>query len=369
MINMKNFRKSAVTAVKISAAAFFALFCLTSTDSVKTAVESALMRCLTVVIPSLYAMMIVSGFLVKSGFIEKLSAPLSKAGRLFFGMDGCVFPIFLFSMFAGYPVGAKMLCAAAEKGSISKKQAELFSGVCFGAGPAFIFGCISSQLYGSSAAGKLILFSTISANIVLALLLSLKMRNEKKPVKISTELRLSSDVLMDSILCGGRSMADICIMIAAFSVFTAFLTETGAVSAAAELISSVSGISSQCACGLFRCFIDVTAADSLPQNDYSILPAVCGLSAFGGICVIMQIMAVTAGNIRLLPVIVLRIAAAVISGIICRFAMPFFLAGEAVQTAEMNFSIHQADSPVPSVLLIIMTVILFSEYDKAAGIS
>ncbi len=366
---MKKFRKSAVTAVKISSAAFFALFCLASTDSVKAAVESALTRCLTVVVPSLYAMMIVSGFLVRSGIIEKLSAPLSKAGRFFFGMDGCIFPIFLFSMFAGYPVGAKMLSTAAEKGDITQKQANLLSGICFGAGPAFIFGCISSQLYGSSAAGKLILFSTISANIVLALLLSLKLKSEKMPDKRCANLRLTSDVLMDSILCGGRSMADICIMITAFSVFTAFLADTGAVSAAAELISAVASISPQSVCGLLCCFIDVTAADSLPQNDYSILPAICGLSSFGGVCVIMQISAVTAGKIRILPVVVLRIAAAVISGIICRFAMPFFLAEEAVQAAEINVSAHQAASPVPSVLLIIMTIILFSEYDKASGVS
>ena len=121
---MKKFRKSAVTAVKISSAAFFALFCLASTDSVKAAVESSLTRCLTVVVPSLYAMMIVSGFLVRSGIIEKLSAPLSKAGRFLFGMDGCIFPIFLFSMFAGYPVGAKIVTDLRNRNLCSKDEGE-----------------------------------------------------------------------------------------------------------------------------------------------------------------------------------------------------------------------------------------------------
>jgi len=62
--------------------------------------------------------------------------------------------------------------------------------------------------------------------------------------------------------------------------------------------------------------------------------------------------------------ILTRAAASVLSGIICRILMPFILADTAVSTSKINVSVHSSDSPVPSFLLIIMTIILFSEYEK-----
>ncbi|MBQ8297743.1 MAG: hypothetical protein IJX77_08180 [Ruminococcus sp.] len=350
--------------IKISAAVLVTVFCLTETDMVKTAVYDSVMKCLTVVIPSLYGMMILSGFLVKSGIIGRFPRILTKPGKAIFGMDGSIFPIFLFSLFAGYPVGAKMLSAEAEQGHVSRHDAELLSGVCFGAGPAFIFGCISSQLYGSHTAGRIILVSTIAANLLIALVLSFRLRRNAAPPLKKEKLNISADVLTESILSGGRSMADICIMIAAFSVLTAFLSSTGVLGYVAELISTLSGFSSETAEGLLYAFLDVTAVNKLPENNYKLLPAVCGLASFGGVCVIMQIAALASGKLSVRPLIFLRLTAAVISGFICRLIMPFMLSDETVAASELSFSLHQADSPVPSFLLIIMTVILFGEYEK-----
>lgn len=364
VINMKKFSEIIFLGLKALTIISLLIFCITETSDVKTAVSDAVMRCLNVVIPSLYGMMIVSGFLIKSGIIDKLPRILTLPGKIVFGMESSVFTIFIISLFAGYPVGAKMLCARSESGIIKRRDAELLLGVCFGAGPAFIFGCISSRLYGNSCAGRLILISTIGADVLLALIISFFIgRNSAKPQN-SAKLRFSADALTESVLSAGRSMADICIMITAFSVFTSFLSGTGILETAAVRISQFLGISSENCIGLLYAFLDVTAVDKLRPNNYELLPVLSSLTAFGGVCVIMQIAALTAGKLSVRPLIVMRSAAALISGLICRLLMPAVLSQASVSAAEFRFSMHRSTSPVPSVLIIIMTFLLFEEYEK-----
>lgn len=361
---MKKFKENTFLTIKIAVILLILLFCIIKTDIVKIAVYDSVMRCLTIIIPSLYGMMIMSGVLVKSGIIGKVPRMITKTGKFIFGMNGSVFPIFLFSSFAGYPVGAKMLCSEYEKGNINRRQAEIFSGICFGAGPAFIFGCISSQLYNSSAPGKLIMISVFSANILTALLISFTMRKNNETKINNTKINLSCDTLTKSIISGGRSMADICIMTTAFSVITAFLDTTGLIRNIAVFLSRTSGISNECSNGLLHSFLDITSINQLPHNNYEILPYICAVTSFGGICVIMQIATLTSGKLNIKPFIITRIFTAVLSGVICRLIMPYFLSEEILTTAEIKFISHSASSPVPSFLLIIMTMILFSEYER-----
>lgn len=364
MINMKKFKEITSLSIKVTAAILAAAFCLARTETVKSAVYEAVMRCLTIIIPSLYAMMIVSGFLVKSNIIGKIPCYVTKPGKWIFGMNGSVFPIFLFSMFAGYPVGAKMLCSEYERGNISKRNAERLAGVCYGAGPAFIFGCISSQIYGSSAAGRLILISAVAANLLLALAFSFGMRKKDSEERGSGKLNISAKILTESIMGGGRSIADICIMITAFSVLTAFLRQTGVIGLAGRLISQLTDISPENSEGLILALLDVTAVGGLEKNNYELLPAICGLTSFGGICVIMQIAALTTGRLSIKPLVFTRAAAALLSSAVCRMLMPYMIAEETVSAAEIYFAAHREPSPVPSLLLILMTVFLFREYEK-----
>ena len=63
MINMvmimRNFTKKAIKCAKAAAAAAAFAFCMTKTAEVSQAVSGAVERCIGVVIPSLFAMMIV----------------------------------------------------------------------------------------------------------------------------------------------------------------------------------------------------------------------------------------------------------------------------------------------------------------------
>ena len=103
--------------------------CIFAADAVKAGALCGVERCLTTVIPSLYAMMAVSGLLLQSGTVSAAGKLLHRAGRLLFGMDGDIFVIFLFSNIAGYPVGAKMLLAQYRAGRLTRREAELLTGL------------------------------------------------------------------------------------------------------------------------------------------------------------------------------------------------------------------------------------------------
>ena len=173
---MRNFTKKAIKCAKAAAATAAFAFCMTKTAEVSQAVSGAVERCIGVVIPSLFAMMIVSGLLVRSGITGAVPRFIGTISEKLLGMEGFMLPVFTFGMFAGYPVGAKMICTEVQCGRLDKNRAALLCGLCYGAGPAFIFGCISGRLYSSPTAGAVILVSNTAANLILALLLMPKLK-------------------------------------------------------------------------------------------------------------------------------------------------------------------------------------------------
>ncbi|MDE6520158.1 MAG: hypothetical protein K2K91_06840 [Ruminococcus sp.] len=318
----------------------FVLFCFFRADCIKSAVYDAVMRCLNVIIPSLYAMMIISGFLVRSN--------IASCGQIFCG---------LFSMLSGYPVGAKILYSQYITKSISKKDAELLSGIFFGAGGAFIFGCTS---YG----GELILISNISANIILSIVLLMYFRKNPPEKAQKKKICFSVEMLVESVNSAGRSMAEICFTVMAFSVITAVLREFGIISSIAGILSELCELSPETAENIVCAFLDVTAVSDITQQNYNLIPIISGLISFGGLCVFFQISAIFKGRLSMFPLIISRLIAGISSGIICRILMPIFIKDESIAVSSMSSQLHQSASPVPSIILIIMTVILFYEYEK-----
>lgn len=358
---MKKFAGKALKVMKLAAAAGAFLFCLTDTAAASRAVAEGAERCIYIVIPSLFAMMAVSGIIVRSGITGLLPRAAGRLGRLIFGMEETVLPIFTFGMFAGYPVGVKMLCDEYSAGNLTKRRAELLSGLCFGAGPAFIFGCLSVQLYSSDRAGLIILFSAVAANVLLAAAMSGVLRKTASEPRKRRSVCISGEMLTDSILKSGRSMADICIMITAFSVITEMLDRIGVIAAAGELLSGIFPVSSDTGGALARAFLDITNISGLPSGDASLLPYISALVSFGGVCVIFQLSALAAGRLSLRPFMLTRCAAAVLSFVICSIIMPHFYIAEAVEVSTLHLGSGRVASPVPSFMLILMTLMLLRE--------
>lgn len=360
---MREYVAKVATTIKISITAVFFCVCITDTAAVAAAVTGSIQRCISVVVPSLFAMMIVSSLIVRSGMTALLPEWVGRLGKLLFGMEKGEFSIFLFSMVAGYPVGMKMLFEECTSGKITPKRTELLSGLCFGAGPAFVYGCIARQLFHSVVAGKLILLSSVSANIIIAFIMSVPLRRVADSKSHSIRrVSISADMLTDCVLHSGRAMADICIMITGFSVLTNFLVSTGAIAAAVEIPAKLLCLDKSCVEAGVAALIDITNVEGLPRGELLLLPFISGAVSFGGLCVLFQLSALTAGKLSLRPLVITRTAAAFLSSWICRILLPFFIKDEAVEAAVILAGEYGSERTVPSAMLILMTVMLIWEF-------
>jgi hypothetical protein len=119
------------------------------------------------------------------------------------------------------------------------------------------------------------------------------------------------------------------------------------------------GLSQIFGCDLYKAFLDVTAINDI-SADIAVKSA---LVSFGGVCVFFQISAIFRGKLSILPLVIMRTFAAVSSFFICRILQSYFIVGD-VQAFAAGQKLYRESSPVPSVMLIIMTGVVIAEMAK-----
>jgi len=107
-----------------------------------SSVAGGINLCLQTVVPSLFPFFILSGIMNSCFWGQEFcfTQPLRRLCRIPSGSES----VLLIGLFAGYPVGAKLVSEAYSAGSISKTDARRMLGFCSNAGPAFLFGMLSS---------------------------------------------------------------------------------------------------------------------------------------------------------------------------------------------------------------------------------
>ncbi|MBR3900049.1 MAG: hypothetical protein IKJ60_00685 [Ruminococcus sp.] len=318
----------------------FGLFCLFFPVEVKNGAGEGLNRCISVIIPSLYAMMTASAILLDSGALSTVGRWISPVTNGIFGLNGELAAIFFFSLVAGYPVGAKMIYTLYINGRLPKRMAEILSGLCYGSGTAFIFGCVAP----TGEIGRLILLSNIAAEFLVLLILSPYFRRNTIEEK-SRSIAVNGDILTKSVSSSGRALGEMCLCVIIFAVF-------------AEM-AEYCGLSQIFGCDLYKAFLDVTAINDI-SADITVKSA---LVSFGGVCVFFQISAIFREKLSIIPLVIMRSFAAVSSFFICRILEPYFIGG-AVDVFASGERLYRENSPVPSVMLIIMTGVVVAEMAK-----
>ena len=183
--------------------------------------QHAVKVCLETMIPSLYAMMILSNIFVSHGFHNTLGKMLKAPAKFLFRCSGQVLAVFLFSQTAGYPVGSGMLLTMQEKGQLSKRQASLLSGVCFGGGPAFILSLFQNKKEDAAA----VFVAGLLSNLILFIIIC---RIEKEPMCSSSEVQAEkhmafSETITAAAAESAKALLKICAMIVMFGGITALI--------------------------------------------------------------------------------------------------------------------------------------------------
>ena len=322
------------------------------------AVSGSLKVCLEVIIPSLYAFMIASGFVVSSNLYIVLSKPFGSISRYIFRIPPEYFSIFLIGSIGGYPVGAKLLSELYAEGKISKDTAEQMLSYCYLAGPAFICSIAGVRLFSSVKAGMIIFAAIISANMIIAVINGFG-RPIPQRQAVTAKLGLSSENLIRSVSDGAKGMFSICAIIVFFSTIICILEKSGILTFISRGLANITGMKYSDASAAVRSVIEISNISSLSCGDYRLIPLTASLLSFGGLCVLMQVNGFLQGKLSSKRFYFFRILATIISYLLCKLYVEVFDPNFIPTVAPAGTAVRQ-NSPIPTLFLLIMTILLLS---------
>ena len=333
-------------------------------DDVKIAASVSINNCLTLIIPSMYGFMIIACFILKSNLHTIIGKPFKIVAKYLFKISSDEFSVFLISIFAGYPVGVKMIYDLEANNSLSKKRAENLSCYCYSSGPAFIVGTVATTLYGSIKVGMAIFISITISNIITGLIIGLTSKEKKSPSSAcKTKINIDMNTFVSSVQSAAKSLFEVCIMILMFSVFYVIISKVGVVTFLSENISKLFNINTDTSSQIVASFFEISNISSFDVNNYLNLPIITGLLSFGGLCVIMQIIAISHGRVNIKKFLLARIFSSVNAAIICKIIIHKFFANTTINTYLCTQVKSSEHSIIPSIALLLMTIILLSKND------
>lgn len=255
---------------------------------VQESLRGSLLRCLTVLAPSLFPFLFLSCWAVRADagrLIGRMIGPLFR--RLFRLPEACCAPVLL-SFFSGYPSGAKSAALLLERGQINREQAGRMLLFCVCPGPAFAVGYLGT-VSGSPALGWLLFGCTAASGLLLGMLCAIG--KELPPPSPAVKEQAPQAALVPAVADAGRSMLGMCGCIVLFSGLTAILRETGLFALLRGLLDALLPLNAGESAVVLSFLLEVTdgagAALQLLKGNWA--PAAFGL-AFGGLCVHLQLL-------------------------------------------------------------------------------
>jgi hypothetical protein len=335
------------TATAIAGVLLGAILLIADAGQMVNAAARSVDICLHMIIPSLFAFMAISTFLINSGLYAVVLKPFLWILRFVIKLDEECTGIFLLSIVGGYPTGAKLLKDKALRDR-SPAMAEQMLPFCYCGGPVFLITVFGIQAFGDTDLGLAVYLSNVAAVLLLAVILSRRiakksgatLKKEQNPAKPPAKININLPVIIGAVTSAGRALFPVCAMIVAFSAVTEGFRFLGA-------DNSV----------LFA-FLEISNAANMPKS----LPLAALLSSFGGLCIILQVAALTATDkadmkIRLRGFILARIPAAVISALIC-FAYMQIAHPVIADSASVGVRLLPPGNPLAALALFIMAGML-----------
>lgn len=317
-------------------------------SEISEAITDAISRCLNVIIPSLFIMMVLSDYIIKSQILDWISFIFTPLAKII-GIDKKLVPIIILSNTAGYPIGAKLLSMLVKENALQRKQASVIASYCFSAGPAFTIGAVGLCVYQNKEIGVCIFLSILLANVISAVILNraFKINRIEIPDRIDSA---NNNSIIDSIESAARSLFSMSGIIIAFSFIITIV----------KVMLNAFGLPNDGApTSLLLSFFDVTYLSSLSKTSQYYLPVVVSLISFGGICVWMQNTRISQKNIDIRTAFFIRLGISILSGVIfkvlfgdyCTDILKTLLHNTRIIVNINNFS--------SSICLIIMIFLLF----------
>lgn len=317
-------------------------------------VETGLILCSSVLIPSLFPFMVLSSFMVKSGVSSILSWLFYPFTKWLFGLPPSSGAAIFMGFIGGYPIGASGANNLYKNGHISKSDAQKMLYFCVNAGPAFIVLAVGLGMFRSIQLGLLLLTSLILSSILLGILCNIFLPKEK-PAAENTKNQSQPTNIMDAFVEATAESANTILQICGFTVLFS------------AMIAAISSLPIPNPLGeLSRSILEVTNGCAFASKS-SVLPLAAGILGFGGISVHCQIF-VVARDIRpsYTKFLIARIISALLSAL---FIIPlehlFPVAKDVFSNSVKPLPVFVSYSVQSSIALILMCIVfLFSINNK-----
>lgn len=330
----------------ISFSLIFALFLFG--ESFSSGIRKGLYACSNIIIPSLFPFMVASS-LAACGELPKpvkkiISFPMKKLFKL---PEEC-FTAVILGLIGGYPVGAKTAGALYSCGKISYSQAKKLILFCVNSGAGFAINAIGSGILSSRQSGKLIFISGCIASLITGIIASSIHSEGTLTLPIHENEASFSVSVVDSVVSGATGILYVCGFVCIFSGIS-------------EIILSLN-INENIKSAII-CLIEVTCGCSLYAKNLS-LPAVSAITSFGGLCVHLQVFALSDNFQPSVPLFYLfRIIHAVFAAIICKTLLYFFpIANEVFLTFSENAAPWSFSAP-SAISLLFLSALLILDLD------
>ena len=328
---------------------------ITDSKQVIETTHQSVTVCLSVIIPSLFAFMVLSQIMISGGIADILFFPIYKISSFWFKGSRRQFSVFLLSLIGGYPIGVKLLKEYIAYNKNYTAIAEKMLCYCYCGSPAFIIQIVGLSLFGSTNVGLIVYISNVTACVIIAIIINLLSARAAVEEKNITRTKISLGVVTSSIEKTVKALGVICGTILVFNILLELMNYIGLMGFLEKL-----GIEKLAAASF-----EISNLSLFQGNDYSLLPIFAGITSFGGLCIIVQTAALSGGTIPLKKFIFFRIPAAVLSGIICKALME--VSGVALESySPAPFSpVWSSVNPICSICIIVMTYILIKNKQKS----
>ena len=175
--------------------------------------------CKDIIVPSLFPFLVLSSFATSSGTIDFLGRKTDKLFRKFFKLSGRSGAVVLFSLFAGFPVGASMASELFSQNKITKTEAQRITLSCVNAGPAFVIGAVGTTMLSSFKAGVLIFIALSLSSVFIAYFSKFIFEEDVLKETKSISKTSISQSLVNSVYGASKSIFSICGWVILFSSF------------------------------------------------------------------------------------------------------------------------------------------------------
>jgi hypothetical protein len=182
-----------------------------------------------------------------------------------------------------------------------------------------------------------------------------------RPVPPDLPIFCKTDIIVKNFLSavsdGGVSVLIMCGIIIFFATFTCLLRELGFIGISGEVLSTLFGMTPRDAEVAVLSIIEINNVRQFTPGSIALLPMICALLTFGGICVVLQMYQFAQDYIKTGLFFVYRFFGAAMAYALTAAAIRFL---PVIAPASANISADVTKGSVtPSVCLFIMLILLF----------